>query len=496
VQATAIWYFLATVAITLVVTAWAGRRTTTRADYYAAGERITGLQNGFAIAGDFLGAAAVLGIMGLYFVGGVDILIYFLCPLIGLMLMLLLTAERLRRLGRFTFGDVLIARIGTRSVRAYAGISTIVVAVIYLVVQLIGAGILVAAMFGLSFEVAVVMVGILMALYVAVGGMLATTWVQIIKAGLLIAAILVLSILCLVESGGFAALYERAASLHKLGSGLFQPGGLHLSAFGAASLSAGLIFGMVGLPHLLTRFFTVPDETAARRSVVIACMIIGLVFALLFAIIGPGTVAFVAHASEYRAPDGAILGGNNMVAMHLASALGGPVLYGMTSAVAFATILAVVTGLTIAAASAASHDLYTLLSPGYVKSERRELAVFRTAALLVAATAVTLAIVFQHENIAVLTVLVFSVAASTNFPVLILALYWQRTTAFGVWVGGAIGFLASVSLIVLGPAVWVNQLGHAKPLFAAEYPALVSVPLAFAAIIVASLLSKRHAHGA
>ena len=495
-HATAIWYFLATVAITLVVTAWAARRTTTRSDYYAAGERITGLQNGFAIAGDFVGATAVLGIMALYFVGGVDVLIYFLCPLIGLLLMLMLTAERLRRLGRFTFGDVLMAQIGTPSMRAYAGISTIVLAVIYLVVQLVGAGVVVAAMFGLSFEVAVIVVGLLMALYVAVGGMLATTWVQIIKAGLLIAAILVLSIFCLVQSGGFAGLYERAANLHQLGWDLFQPGGLHLSAFGAASLGAGLTFGMIGLPHLLIRFFTVPDETAARRSIVVACMIIGLVFALLFAVIGPGTVAFVSHAAEYRAPDGSILGGNNMVAMHLASALGGPVLYGTMSAVAFATILAVVTGLTIAAASAASHDLYTLSSAGKAQSDRRELAVFRTAALLVAATSVTLAIVFQHENIAVLTVLVFSVAASTNFPVLILVLYWKRTTAVGVLVGGAIGFLASVSLIVLGPAVWVNLLGHAKPVYAAEYPALVSIPLAFAAIIVASLLSKQDARAA
>lgn len=492
-QAIAIWFFLATVAITLVVTAWASRRNTTRSDYYAAGARITGLQNGFAIAGDFLGATAILGVSALYFVGGVDMLIYFLSPLIGLMLMLMLTAEPLRRLGRYTFGDVLTSQIGTRSMRVYAGISTIVLSIIYLFVQLVGAGILVAAMFGLSFEVAVIVVGVLVAFYVAVGGMLATTWVQIIKAGLLIAAVLLLTTLCLVKAGGLGALYERAASLHKLGWALFQPGGLHLSGFGAASLGAGLAFGMVGLPHLLVRFFTVPDETAARRSVVVASVIIGLVFALLFAVIGPGTVAFVSHASEFVAADGGIIGGNNMVAIHLSAALGGPVLYGTTAAVAFATILAVVAGLTIAAASAASHDLFTLLSPGNAPSRRRELAIFRMAAVLVSAMAVSLAIAFQKENIAVLTVLVFSVAASTNFPVLILVLYWRRTTAVGVLVGGAIGFLVSVSLIVLGPAVWVNQLGHAKPVYAAEYPALLSIPVAFLAIIVASLLSRPRA---
>jgi cation/acetate symporter len=482
--------FLTTVAVTLLITFWAARRGGDRESMYAAGSRITGAQNGLAISGDFMSATTVLGVVGLYFAGGVDTMIYYITPLAAMCLILLWTAGPLRRLGRYTIGDVLVARLADRRMRVFSGVATIVISLIYLVAQLVGAGALVSVLFGLGFEQAVVIVGALMAIYITFGGMLAATWVQIIKALLLIAGVVVLAALSINHAGGVGAMFDKAAAVHKLGERLFHFGGMKLDLFSATSLGVGLVLGVLGLPHLLIRFFTVPDEGAARRSMVASCAIIGFVFILNFAVIGPAAVAFVTGNPDFVTAAGAVKGGPNMVVIHLAHVVGGEVLMGAFAAVAFATILAVVSGLTIAIASAVSHDVF---HPGHTEAQRHEaseLWLFRVAAIAASVAAVLLAIVFQKENVAYLVALAQTVSGSASFPVIILALYWRRFTATGALAGGFVGLVSSVGLIAVGPTVWVKVLGHPAPIFPAEYPALVSAPLAFLACWAVSLASQ------
>jgi cation/acetate symporter len=482
--------FLATVALTLLITFWAARRGGDREAMYAANSSITGGQNGLAIAGDFMSATTVLGVVGLYFGGGVDTMIYFITPPAAMCLILLWTAGPLRRLGRYTLGDVLVSRLADPKMRVFSGVATIVISLIYLIAQLVGAGALVSVLFGLGFNQSVIIVGALMAIYITFGGMLAATWVQIIKAVLLICGVVLLSALAISHAGGLGAVYDQAAAVHKLGARLFQFGGMKLDLFSAVSLGVGLTLGVLGLPHLLIRFFTVPDEHAARRSMVTACAIIGVVFIMTFAVIGPAAAAFVTGNPDFVTPAGAVKGGPNMVVIHLAKVVGGQVLMGAFSAVAFATILAVVAGLTIAIASATSHDVFHPSRAGIQRNEAGELWLFRLAAIAASVLAVGLAIVFQKENVAYLVALAMTVGASTNFPVIILALYWRRFTSTGALVGGTVGLIASVSLIVLGPTVWVKVLGHAAPIFPADYPALVSAPIAFVVCWLVSLATQ------
>lgn len=474
--------FVVTVVVTLLITAWAGRQGQKKSQLYNAGGNITGTQNGLAISGDFMSATTVLGITGLYFSGGWDTIIFYLAPIAGLALMLLLVAAPLRRLGVYTLGDVLTHRLQSPGLRLFSGITTLVISLFYLLAQMVGAGTLIAALFHMPFVLAVSIVGALMAIYVAVGGMLAATWVQIVKAALLVGTVIVLAIICLAQSNGIDGLY---ASIVPLKQHLLQPGGMKFDPLSAVSLGLGMVVGLVGLPHLLIRFFTVPDERAAQQSVVVSSTIVGLVNILLFLIIGPSVLAFVTGAGHVGI-DGKLVGGSNMAILHLASVLGGDSLYGIISAVAFSTILAVVAGLTIASASAAAHDVWRTLRARR-SSDAEELWVFRLSAVALAAVAIALAVVFQHENIAFLSALAFAVAASTNFPVLILVLYWRGLTAAGALSGGFAGLLLSVGLIVVGPQVWVAILHHAKPIFPYEYPALFVVPVTF---IVCFLVSK------
>jgi cation/acetate symporter len=396
-------------------------------------------------------------------------------------------AAPLRREGKFTIGDVMSKRLGGRALRISAGLSAVTISIIYLVGQLVGAGVLIAALFGIGFTASVVIVGLLMTIYVTVGGMLAATWVQIIKAGLLIAIVILLSVLCVIEAGGIGPLYDRAVAVSPLGRDLFVPGASNTSLFSAVSLGFGMTMGMLGLPHLLIRFFTVPDEKAARASVVSATSIIGGVFLLLFAIIGPGAVAFVKNNPEFMTAEGGVLGGANLASVHLAEALGGEVLMGITSAVAFATLLAVVAGLVMASASAAAHDLFASLRASRPRSEASELRAFRLSAGGIGLVAVLLAIAFQHENVAFLSALAFAVSASANVPVLLLILYWKRVTVAGALAGGLFGLVSSVTLIILGPSVWVKLLGHAEPVFPSDYPALITMPLALLVAVAVSL---------
>ena len=484
----AISFFVVTILITLGITVWAARRSSGRADYYAAGGKLTGAQNGLAIAGDFMSATTFLGITGMYFMSGVDpSSIYYLTPMVGLPLMLLWVAGPLKRAGKFTLGDVMTSRLRSPGLRVFAGASAIVISTIYLVGQLIGAGGLIQILFGIQFAPAVILVGVLMTIYVAAGGMIAASWVQIIKSVLLVSTIVLLSLVVLVKAGGIGPLYAAAAAAHPMGQNIFMPGGGKMDLFSSVSLSFGMTAGILGLPHLLIRFFTVPDERQARRSAVVATSLIGFVFALMFLVLGPGAIAFVYGQARFNGPDGMLQGGPNMASIHLADALGGNVLMGIAAAVAFATILAVVAGLVMAIASAASHDLYAVLTGRKDKNEREELLVFRVAAGVMAVVAVALAFAFQHENVAFMSALAFGVAASANFPVLVLILYWPRLTTAGALSGGVVGLITSVSLIVIGPAVWVKLLHHAAPIFPSDYPGLITAPLAFVVAIAVSL---------
>ena len=483
--------FVLTIAATLLITWWAARRTRSASDFYAAGARISGLQNGTAIAGDFMSAATFLGITGLIFAHGFDVIIYIIAPLAGLAVILGLFAEPLRNLGRFTLADVLAERLHPRPARAYAAVGTLTVSLFYLIAQVVGAGSLIQILFGIGYTPAVMIVGTLMTVYVAFGGMLATTWVQIVKAVLLTLGVAALATMVLARSGfDLALLYERAAAEHPMGMALFAPGGLVPEPLSALSLAVGLVFGMAGLPHLLIRFFTVPDGRQARRSVVVGMSIVSAVFLLIFFVIAFGAVAYLPDDPAAYTANGEVVGGTNMVAIHLARVLGGPSFLGLIAAIAFATILAVVAGLTMASAGAVSHDLYAGLLRKGRASEREEMLVSRLAALCVGLVAIGLGLVFEGQNIAYLVALTFTVAATANFPVLLLVLNWSRLTTRGAVLGGSIGLACAVTLVVLSPVVWVDALGYAAAVIEVRNPALISMPVAFAAIWLISLADR------
>lgn len=476
--------FLAVIALTLAITWRAARRTHTAREFYTAGERISGLQNGFAIAGDFMSAATFLGLTGLIFIGGFDTVIYFVAPLAGLAVMLALFAGPLRALGRFTLADVLATRLEERPARAFAAAATLSVSLVYLIAQIVGAGALIELLFGISYAGSVSIVGGLMVVYVAFGGMLATTWVQISKAVLLAAGITALSLLVLAANDfSLEVLYERVAGLHRLGEAAFTPGGLVPDPLSAVSLAAGLVFGMAGLPHLLIRFFTVPDVRQARRSVTVAMLVVAWVFLLIFFIVGQGTVVHVAG-------DGSLAGGSNMVAIHLSRALGGPLFEALMAAVAFATILAVVAGLTIASAGTIAHDLYARVLRRGRASEREEVLVSRLSAIAVGAAAILLGLVFEGQNIAYMVTLAFNIAASSSFPVLLLTLYWPGLTTRGAVAGGGIGLVAALAMVILGPAVQIDVLGRDEAPIGIRHSALISMAVSFAAIWLLSVTDR------
>jgi cation/acetate symporter len=441
------------------------------------------VQNGLAIAGDFMSATTFLGMTGMFFASGVDpTAIYYLCPLVGMSMMMLLVAGPLRRAGKFTLGDVLASRSQSPSLRLFAGASTITISVIYLVGQLVGAGSLISLLFGLNYAVSVILVGLLMVIYVAGGGMLAATWVQIIKAMMLIVIVAVIGVLCVVKAGGIAGVYALAAKAHPLGAvGLFIPGAGKTDMFSAVSLAFGTSVGLMGLPHLLIRFFTVPDVKAAKRSAVAATTIIGAVFVVMFGIVGPAAVAFMRADPAFVGKTGMVVGGPNMVAIQLAKALGGPILMGITSAVAFATILAVVSGLTLSGASAVSHDLYASVFRHGDVDEATEVRVSRITTVVLGIVAIILGVVFEKINVAFMVGLAFAVAASANFPVLLLSIMWKGLTTRGAVIGGFVGLISSLVLTIVSPGVWEAVFGYPKgsALFPYVSPALFTIPLSF-----------------
>ncbi|PHM28523.1 cation acetate symporter [Xenorhabdus budapestensis] len=475
----AIIMFLLFVGFTLYITYWASKRTISRSDYYTAGGRITGFQNGMAIAGDYMSAASFLGISALVYTSGYDGLIYSIGFLVGWPIILFLIAERLRNLGRYTFADVASYRLKQRPIRTLSAMGSLVVVALYLIAQMVGAGKLIELLFGLNYHIAVVLVGILMVLYVLFGGMLATTWVQIIKAILLLAGATFMALMVMkTVNFNFNTLFKEAIAVHSHGQDIMSPGGLVSDPVSALSLGLALMFGTAGLPHIIMRFFTVNDAKEARKSVFYATGFIGYFYILTF-IIGFGAILLVSPNAAFKDPTGTLIGGTNMAAVHLASAVGGDFFLGFISAVAFATILAVVAGLTLAGASAVSHDLYANVIKRGQANEQDELKISKITVVFLGIIAIGLGILFEKQNIAFMVGLAFSIAASCNFPIILLSMYWSRLTTRGALVGGWLGLMIAVVLMILGPTIWVSILGHEKPIYPYEYPALFSMIVAF-----------------
>ena len=482
--------FLIFVFVTLVITFFASKKTKSKDSFYAAGGKISGFQNGLAIAGDYMSAASFLGISGLVFYSGFDGLIYSIGFLVGWPIILFVLAEKLKNLGKYTFADATSIRLEPKKTRIIAVFGTLTTVILYLIAQMVGAGGLIQTLFGLPYNYAVWVVGILMILYVSFGGMIATTWVQIIKAILLLfgASILAFFILKNYEFS-LNNLFSSASEIHSSGINILFPGGLISDPISAISLGIALIFGTAGLPHILMRFFTVPNAKSARISAAYATGFIGYFYILTF-IIGFGAIILLTGNQTYLDDSGNLIGSNNMAALHLSHAIGGDVFLGFISAVAFATILAVVSGLTLAGASAIGHDLYVyVLNDGKVKEEK-EILVSKVSTILLGVIAILLGISFEGQNVAFMVGLAFAIAASVNFPILILTITWEGLTTRGAFIGGFIGLLVAVILVIFGPIVWVDILGNQKPIFPFKYPALFSVTMAFFFIILISKLDN------
>ncbi|MBK6423403.1 MAG: cation/acetate symporter ActP [Gemmatimonadetes bacterium] len=474
-------FFFLFLATTLGITWWAARRTRTTEHFYTAGRTITARQNGIALAGDYMSAASFLGIAGLVSLTGFDGLIYSTGWLVGWPVVLFLIAEPLRNLGKYTFADAVTVRFRQKPVRLAAAVGTLATVTLYLIAQMVGAGGLIRLLFGLSYETAVVVVGAAMIAYVLFGGMLATTWVQIVKAGLLLSGAALLALLVLARFDfNPARLFAEASA--RYGAAVLSPGKLVANPLDAISLGMALMFGTAGLPHILMRFYTVPDARAARASVFYATGIIGTFYLLTF-VLGFGAMVLVG-------PDAikAVDAGGNMAAPLLAELLGGTAFLGFIGAVAFATILAVVAGLTLSGAAALSHDLWVNVVKGGQADAHEQLRVARIATLLLGLVAVALGITFKGQNVAFMVGLAFAIAASGNFPALILSIFWRGATTAGIVTGMLTGTGATLLLIALSPTVQVDLLHHDAAWFPLKNPALVTMPLGFLSAIVVSLL--------
>ncbi len=504
---TAICMFGVFVLLTLFITKWAAARTKSAAVFYTAGGGITGFQNGLAIAGDFMSAASFLGISAAVMASGYDGLIYSIGFLVGWPVITFLMAERLRNLGKFTFADVAAFRFKQAPIRIFAASGTLVVVSFYLIAQMVGAGQLIKLLFGLEYWMAVVIVGGLMMVYVLFGGMTATTWVQIIKACMLLGGATFMAFMVLlnfgfslealfanavgVKAGLATAAGQTSAEAAAVGQSIMGPGNFVKDPISAISFGMALMFGTAGLPHILMRFFTVPNAKEARKSVMWATGWIGYFYLLTF-IIGFGAITFVLTNPEFLDATGALKGGSNMAAVHLANAVGGNVFLGFISAVAFATILAVVAGLTLSGASAVSHDLYATAIKGGKADGASELRVSRMTTVALGILAVLLGILFEKQNIAFMVSLAFAIAASANFPVLFMSVLWKDCTTRGAVIGGFLGLISSLLLTILSPSVWEATLGYPKgsAWFPYTSPALFSMTIGVVGIWLCSILDR------
>jgi|SRR5688572_18734661 len=480
-NAVAIIFFLIFITITLAITFWAARRTKTTEHFYAAGRTISAGQNGFALAGDYMSAASFLGIAGLVATTGFDGLIYSTGWLVGWPVVLFLIAEPLRNVGKYTFADVLASRMRQKPIRVAAAIGTLATVLLYLIAQMVGAGGLISLMFGITYEWAIVTVGAAMLAYVLFGGMIATTWVQIVKSILLLGGAFLLVVLVLLKSGmNPARLFAEAAD--RFGAGVLAPGKLISNPLDAISLGMALMFGTAGLPHILMRFYTVPDARAARTSVFYATGLIGFFYLMTF-VLGFGAMVYVGPEAIT-----AFDKGGNMAAPLLAEALGGTPLLGFIAAVAFATILAVVAGLTLSGAAALSHDLWVNVARDGHAPEHEQFVVAKVATVILAVLAIILGITFKGQNVAFMVSLAFAIAASGNFPALLMTIFWRRYTTAGAVTSMVLGTFGTLLLIYLSPTIQVDIFKHESAWFPLKNPALVTMPLSFIAGALVSIL--------
>ena len=495
----AIVMFLVFIAGTMVITWWAARKTQTTSDFYTAGGGITGFQNGLAIAGDYISAASFLGIAGMVYVSGFDGIIYAIGFLFGWPVVMFLVAERLRNLGRFNFADVTAFRLEQTPMRVLAASASLLIIALYLIAQMVGAGKLIVLLFGLEYKISVIIIGTLMMIYVFFGGMTATTWVQIIKAVLMLSGGTLLAGLVLMAfNWNPDVMLAEAVSVHPSGASLVAPGALVSgNPLNALSLGLALAFGTAGLPHILMRFFTVSSAKEARKSVIWASSFIGYFYLLTF-IIGFGAVALLVRHPEYfnLAADGSfdmlkdLVGGTNMAAVHLSNAVGGSLLLGFMAAVTFATIVAVVAGLALAGAAAIAHDLYANVIARGRSTEKQEMRISKISTLVLGVLAVLLGIIFEDQNVAFMVGLAFAIAASANFPVLVLSISWRGCTTRGATIGGFLGLVFATLWVVLSKTVWVDVFGNAEAITPFANPGIFSIPLAFIAIWFFSVTDK------
>jgi cation/acetate symporter len=475
-EPTTIVFFVVFAVLTLLISFWAGRRATSSSEYLTAGSSISAGQNGLAIAGDYMSAGAFLGLSALIYASGLDGMFLAASYLASWPIVLLLVAEPLRRLGKYSFADVLTQKLRERPIRILVGASTLVIVSFYLVAQMVGAGELISLLFGIGYGPAVITVGLLMIVFSTLGGMRAATWVQIIKAALMLGGSCVIVALVLVKFGfNVSDLFKTAVSNHPNGSQIMGIRGFAQDTIATLSLGVGILFGTAGLPHILMRFFTVSDERAARVSAFYATCLVGLFFVMLF-FIGYGSIAILRGDATYANASGALYGGNNLAPIHLARAVGGSMLAGFISAVAFATILAVVSGLIIAGASSAANDLVVGLSGRHLE-ERMRLRISRISALSLGILGIVFGLACEGQNVAYLLALATAIAASANFPLLFLAIYWDGLTTRGAVVGGTFGLVSSVALTAMGPTIWSKVLGLGPAIFPYDSPALFTVPL-------------------
>jgi len=483
---TSILFFFVFISVTMCITYFAAKRSKTTAEFYTAGGGISGFQNGLALAGDYMSAASFLGIAGLVSLKGYDGLIYSIGFLVGWPIIMFLIAEPLRNLGKYTFADVVAYRLSQKPIRIAASVGSLMTVAFYLIAQMVGSGSLIHMVFGLQYEIAIVFVGAVMIAYVLFGGMLATTWVQIIKAVLLLGGATVL-VLMVLSQFGMNPVNLFAAAQAKYGDRVLAPGGLVSNPWDAVSLGLALMFGTAGLPHILMRFYTVPDAKAARKSVFVATGFIAFFYILTF-IIGFGAMVLVGQ----DVISGMDKGGN-MAALLLAEVTGGTMFLGFIAAVAFATILAVVAGLTLAGATTLSHDLYVNVFRSGHANEQEEVRVAKIATLALGVLAVALGLAFKGQNVAFMVGLAFAIAASANFPALLLSIAWRGFSTFGAVCSIATGTTLAVVLIIFSPTVWVDILKNPAAVFPLKNPALISITGAFVAGWLGSVMKRDEA---
>ncbi|WP_010531399.1 solute symporter family protein [Lentibacillus jeotgali] len=487
---TVIVLFLIIVALTLVITFWASRQTQTTGDFYTAGGGLTGFQNGLAISGDYLSAASFLGIAGSIALFGFDGFFYSIGFLIAYLVVLFLVAEPLRNLGKYTLADMINARFDAKKVRGAAALSTITISIFYMLAQLVGAGALIQLLFDIPYTVAVLIVGVMMTIYVLFGGMIATSWVQIVKAVLLMAGMLILSFLVLMHFNfNIGAMFEEAKTATAHGADYLNPGLKYTAPLDTISLMLALVLGTAGLPHILMRFFTVKDAKTARKSVVTATWIIGA-FYVLTLFLGFGAAIFVGEGTIREANPG-----GNMAAPLLAEAIGGEFLFAFISAVAFATILAVVAGLVLSGASAFAHDLYGQIIKNGKASDQQQMLAARYAALAVSVLSIVLSLFAQYLNVAFLVSLAFCIGASANLPVILYTVYWKRFNTTGAVSALLSGLFSALILVSVSPSVFSPTEGAAlfvgNPIFPLSNPALVSVPIGFLGGYLGTIFSSK-----